>query len=103
MLNNFLTNAIKYSPAQNTISIFVERKNNQISFAVADKGQGIDDIYIKRIFERYFKIPGRSDKTGSGIGLAICKEVIEAMNGKIWVKSEIGIGSTFGFSLNLSN
>jgi signal transduction histidine kinase len=103
VLNNFLTNAIKYSPAQNTISIFVERKNNQISFAVADKGQGIDDIYIKRIFERYFQIPGRSDKTGSGIGLAICKEFIEAMNGKIWVKSEIGIGSTFGFSLNLSN
>jgi two-component system, NtrC family, sensor histidine kinase KinB len=102
VLNNFLTNAIKYSPAQSTISILVEKTTNQISFAVVDKGQGIDEAYIKRIFERYFQIPGRSDKKGSGIGLAICKEFIEAMNGKIWVKSEIGVGSTFGFSFNLS-
>ncbi len=102
VLNNFLTNAIKYSPEQSTISILVEKTTNQISFAVVDKGQGIDEAYIKRIFERYFQIPGRSDKKGSGIGLAICKEFIEAMNGKIWVKSEIGVGSTFGFSFNLS-
>ena len=100
VLNNFLTNAIKYSPEESTVSIYVERTDNQISFAVADKGQGIDEAYINRIFERYFQIPGRSDKKGSGIGLAICKEFIEAMNGKIWVKSEIGIGSAFGFSLS---
>jgi signal transduction histidine kinase len=98
-----LTNAIKYSPEESTISILVTKTGNQISFAVADKGQGIDEAYINRIFERYFQIPGRSDKKGSGIGLAICKEFIEAMNGKIWIKSEIGIGSTFGFNLNLSN
>ncbi len=101
VLNNFLTNAIKYSPEESSVSILVARKDNQISFAVVDKGQGIDDAYINRIFERYFQIPGRSDKKGSGIGLAICKEFIEAMNGKIWVKSEIGIGSTFGFSLSV--
>ena len=101
VLNNFLTNAIKYSPEESTISILVTKTSNQISFAVADKGQGIDDAYINRIFERYFQIPGRSDKKGSGIGLAICKEFIEAMHGKIWVKSEIGMGSTFGFSLSL--
>ena len=70
-------------------------------FEVTDKGSGIDQIYITRIFERYFQIPGRSDKKGSGIGLAICKELIEAMKGEIWVKSEIGIGSTFGFSFNI--
>ena len=73
--------------------------DKQINFSVADKGQGIDEIYLSRIFERYFQVPGRSDKKGSGIGLAICKEFIEAMSGKVWVKSQIGEGSTFGFNI----
>jgi signal transduction histidine kinase len=102
VLNNFLTNAIKYSPEKSVISILVEKVNSSISFSVADKGQGIDEAYTKQIFERYYQIPGRSDKKGSGIGLAICKEFIEAMNGTIWIKSEIGTGSTFGFSFNLA-
>jgi PAS domain S-box-containing protein len=99
VLNNFLTNAIKYAPLQSIITIEVRKVDNQISFAVADKGQGIDEKYLNRLFERYFQVPGRSDKKGSGIGLAICKEFIEAMRGKIWVKSKIGEGSTFGFDL----
>ena len=99
VLNNFLTNAIKYSPTSGTIEITVQRLDKFISFSVADKGQGIDKIYLSRIFERYFQVPGRSDKKGSGIGLAICKEFIEAMGGKIWVESQIGEGSKFGFNL----
>jgi two-component system, NtrC family, sensor histidine kinase KinB len=99
VLNNFLTNAIKYSPSDGIITIHVEKADGQISFTVSDKGQGIDEVYLKRIFERYFQVPGRSDKKGSGIGLAICKEFIEAMGGKIWVKSKIGEGSTFGFDI----
>jgi signal transduction histidine kinase len=99
VLNNFLTNAIKYSPEQGTILINVRNENNHLSFAVTDQGPGIDDIYLDRIFERYFQVPGRSDKKGSGIGLAICKEFIEAMGGAIWVKSKPGEGSTFGFTM----
>ena len=101
VLNNFLTNAIKYSPEENEVMISVEHNNSSISFSVADKGQGIEEQYLGRIFERYFQVPGRSDKKGSGIGLAICKEFIEAMNGKIWVKSRTGEGSVFGFDLPL--
>ena len=101
VLNNFLTNAIKYSPEESEVMISVEHNNSSISFSVADKGQGIEDQYLGRIFERYFQVPGRSDKKGSGIGLAICKEFIEAMNGKIWVKSRTGEGSVFGFDLPL--
>ena len=101
VLNNFLTNAIKYSPEESEVMISVEHNNSSISFSVADKGQGIDEQYLGRIFERYFQVPGRSDKKGSGIGLAICKEFIEAMNGKIWVKSRTGEGSVFGFDLPL--
>jgi signal transduction histidine kinase len=99
VLNNFLTNAIKYAPIESTITIQIEKINDQITFAVSDKGPGIDEVYLNRIFERYFQVPGRSDKKGSGIGLAICKEFVEAMGGKIWVKSRIGEGSTFGFDL----
>lgn len=99
VLNNFLTNAIKYAPIESTITIHIEKINDQITFAVSDKGPGIDEVYLNRIFERYFQVPGRSDKKGSGIGLAICKEFVEAMGGKIWVKSRIGEGSTFGFDL----
>jgi two-component system, NtrC family, sensor histidine kinase KinB len=99
VLNNFLTNAINYAPVNSTLTIDCHKVDNQMSFSVMDKGPGIDEIYLERIFERYFQVPGRSDKKGSGIGLAICKEFIEAMKGKIWVKSAIGEGSTFGFNI----
>jgi len=102
VLNNFLTNAIKYAPAESAITVEVHKSGDQISFSVSDKGQGIDEVYLGRIFERYFQVPGRPDKKGSGIGLAICKEFIEAMGGKIWVKSKIGEGSSFGFDLSIS-
>jgi signal transduction histidine kinase len=103
VLNNFLTNGIKYSPTDSAITVSVKRTDNEVSFSVTDKGSGIDESYINRIFERYFQIPGRSDKKGSGIGLAICKEFIEAMGGKIWVKSKLAEGSTFGFTLAISS
>lgn len=102
VLNNFLTNAIRYSPSGSAVTIAARRANGDVSFAVTDKGSGIDEAYIGRIFERYFQVPGRSDKKGSGIGLAICKEFIEAMGGRIWVKSKLSEGSTFGFSLPVS-
>lgn len=101
VLNNFLTNAIRYSPAQSTIIVEVKQTSEEISFFVTDQGQGIEEPYLSRIFERYYQVPGRSDKKGSGIGLAICKEFVEAMGGKIWVKSKIGEGSSFGFDLPL--
>jgi signal transduction histidine kinase len=99
VINNFLTNAIKFSPENGTINVAVEQKDKHVIFSVADQGPGIAEPYISKIFDRYFQVPGRSDKKGSGIGLAICKEFIEAMGGQIWVRSEIGSGSRFGFNL----
>ena len=99
VLNNFLTNAIKYSPGDSHVLVSVKAAGSKVSFSVADKGNGIEAKYLDRIFERYYQVPGRSDAKGSGIGLAICKEFIEAMGGKIWVKSNYGEGSTFGFDL----
>ncbi len=98
VLNNFLTNAIKYSFDKSTIEIKAIVLNNTIIFSVADYGSGISPEYLPRLFERYFQVPGAKEK-GNGLGLAISKEFVEAMGGKIWVESEIGKGSTFKFQL----
>jgi PAS domain S-box-containing protein len=103
VLINFLTNAVKYSPESNVVHVAVHKKNGSVQFTVQDHGQGIDERYLPKIFDRYFKVPGKHERNGSGLGLAISKEFIEAQEGTIWVKSEIGTGSTFGFSLKVSN
>jgi signal transduction histidine kinase len=103
VLNNFLTNAIKYSPGESPIVVTVQKTGSEVTFSVSDNGSGIAEPYINRIFDRYFQVPGRSDKSGSGIGLAICKEFIEAMGGRIWVKSKPAEGSTFGFTFAISS
>jgi PAS domain S-box-containing protein len=103
VLINFLTNAVKYSPESNVVHVAVHKKNGSVQFTVQDHGQGIDERYLPKIFDRYFKVPGKHERNGSGLGLAISKEFIEAQEGTIWVKSEIGTGSTFGFSLKIAN
>jgi PAS domain S-box-containing protein len=103
VLINFLTNAVKYSPESNVVHVAVHKKNGSVQFTVQDHGQGIDERYLPKIFDRYFKVPGKHERNGSGLGLAISKEFIEAQEGAIWVRSEIGTGSTFGFSLKISN
>ena len=82
----------------------MKKKSHFIEFAVKDQGRGIDEKYLARIFERYFRIPGaEADKTGTGLGLAIAKDFIEAQGGNIGVESEIGEGSRFHFNLNINN
>ena len=97
VLNNFLTNAIKYSSTKSTVTISVRLQNKEIVFSVADHGPGIDQEYLSRLFERYFQVPGSKEK-GTGLGLAISKEFIEAQHGRIFVESEIGTGSVFSFA-----
>lgn len=100
VLTNLISNAIRYSYENSKISIKTERENNQVRFSVSDTGQGIQSQYLKKIFERYFRIPG-TKKEGTGLGLSISKEFIEAQGGGIWVESEYGAGSTFYFTLNI--
>lgn len=101
VLNNFLSNAITYAPKGSEIRLLASLEGGKASVSVQDRGPGIDEAYHEKIFERYFQVPGRSDPKGSGIGLAISKEFIAAMGGKVWVISEIGKGSRFGFTLPL--
>jgi PAS domain S-box-containing protein len=102
VLINFLTNAIKFSPEKNEIEVSVYKKGSGVAFTVLDHGRGIDERYLPKIFDRYFKVPGSHERNGSGLGLAISKEFIEAQDGQIWVESEVGTGSKFGFSLKMS-
>jgi signal transduction histidine kinase len=78
--------------------IELKSQNEQIIFQVRDAGKGIDDRYKTKVFDKYFQIPG-SDKSGTGLGLGISKEFIEAQNGVIGVESQLGLGSTFYFNL----
>ncbi|MBL7699438.1 MAG: HAMP domain-containing protein [Chitinophagaceae bacterium] len=98
VINNFLTNAIKYSTAGSAVSVNLRNADKVVEFSVADEGAGIAPEHLPHIFDRFFKVPG-TKAAGNGLGLAISKEFIEAQNGKIWVKSELGKGSVFGFSL----
>ncbi|CAM4209801.1 HAMP domain-containing protein [Cytophagaceae bacterium 50C-KIRBA] len=98
VLSNLVANAINYSFENSTISIQVIKDRNNVKFSVADTGQGISHQYLDKIFNRYFRIPG-SQNEGSGLGLSICKEFIEAQGGNIYVSSELGIGTKFEFEL----
>lgn len=99
VLSNIVSNAIRYSYENSVIEIDVENDaENQIKFSVKDQGYGIEEQYLDKVFTRYFRIPGTKTE-GTGLGLSISKEFIEAQGGKISVNSEIGVGSTFYFSL----
>ncbi|HEY2348143.1 MAG TPA: ATP-binding protein [Puia sp.] len=97
---NLLTNAIKYSFESSSIEITAGHKNGHVELLVRDHGRGIDEKYLARVFDRYFKVPGSQERSRTGLGLAISKEFIEAQGGKIWVNSQIGAGSEFGFSFD---
>jgi len=98
VLNNFLTNAIKYSYNNSSIEVKALQQKDNLIFSVKDYGPGIPKEYLPRLFEKYFQVPGSKEK-GTGLGLAISKEFVEAQQGKIWVESEIGGGSVFNFQL----
>jgi PAS domain S-box-containing protein len=101
VLINLLSNAIKYSHEKSTVDLVVKIYHaDEIEFSVQDHGRGIDQKYLSRIFDRYFKVPGATtEQTGTGLGLAIAKDFIEAQAGRIGVESEIGGGSRFYFTL----
>lgn len=103
VLENFLSNAMRYSAERSKVVIEITELEDQIEFSVRDFGTGIAAQYQGRLFERYFKVPaGQEHKAGSGIGLAISKDFIEAESGKIWVESTIGKGSRFCFQLPIA-
>lgn len=103
VLDNIISNAIKYSPEGGTIRFKVVKQKHQLLVSVADEGMGIAYDKVDKIFERFYRADkARSRKLGgTGLGLAISKELVEAHNGKIWAKSKEGKGTTIFFTLPL--
>jgi PAS domain S-box-containing protein len=101
VLINLLSNAIKYSHERSVVELVVKKHHSdEIEFSVKDHGKGIEEQYLSRLFDRYFKVPNATgEQAGTGLGLAIAKDFIEAQAGKIVVDSEIGAGSRFAFTL----
>ena len=103
VLNNLLTNAIKYSPTAQNVDVELYIKDNSAVLSVQDFGIGMDESELEHIFERFYRVSGADEVTfpGFGIGLFIVKDIVERHQGKTWVKSEKNKGSKFFFSLPL--
>lgn len=100
VLSNLISNAIKYSPGGSQVTISCTRNHGEIQVAVSDQGNGIREQDKPFLFERYYRVSDQPTSiSGFGIGLYLCAEIIHRHNGKIWVESEFGKGSTFYFSL----
>ena len=97
---NLLSNAIKFSPVGGVVRLSAKKEGEKILFSVADNGPGIPKKYQKRIFEKFFRVPGQNAEGGVGLGLSIAKEIITAHHGQITFNSAEGQGSTFFFSLD---
>ncbi|WP_373899488.1 ATP-binding protein [Haloimpatiens sp. FM7315] len=97
VLNNLISNAIKFTTKDGKITIRVWNSINKVYVSVKDTGVGIPEQYIGKIFEKFVRIPRDDEKGGTGLGLAICKQIVEVHGGEIWCKSSVGKGSEFVF------
>ncbi len=106
VLQNLYNNAIKYSPKRSKIGIEVKESKDEIIVNVIDNGYGIPKDALPNIFEKFYRVidtEGYDEVEGSGLGLALTKEIVERHGGTISVKSRLGVGSVFTFTLPRSN
>ena len=100
VLQNLLSNAEKYSPADQPIDVVVRTADEHVEVRVLDRGSGIPPDEVDQLFTAFYRSPRTSGSAkGVGIGLAVCKRLIEAQRGTIWVQARQGGGTEFGFSL----
>ena len=102
IVTNILDNALKFTPPGGNVRLGARRKDNDVVVEVRDTGRGISKEEQQLLFQPHQRPKGESSE-GLGLGLALCKMLVELHGGKIWVKSSVGRGSTFGFSLPLES
>ena len=103
VLTNLVVNSVKYSKDKGFTKVIVENYNKEkVIVRVIDNGEGIEEKHLPRLFERFYRIDKTRSrkKGGSGLGLSIVKHIVEAHQEQIFVKSELGKGSEFSFTLN---
>ena len=104
VLRNLISNAIKFTHQRGEISITAQVKDNDYIISIKDSGVGIDHSSIEKLFriDSTYSSTGTNDEVGTGLGLILCKDFIDYHKGKIWVESELGVGSTFYFSIPIT-
>jgi PAS domain S-box-containing protein len=95
---NLIANAIRHTNAGGTVTVRLRPSSEEVTFEVADTGEGIPNEYLGSIFERFVQVPGAT-QGGAGLGLSIAKHIVQAHGGKMTVESEVGKGSIFSFTL----
>ena len=98
VLANLLGNAVKFTPEGGRVALRVEEDGGGVRFSVDDTGPGIPPEHLPHVFDRFWKVR-TANRHGAGLGLAISKGIVEAHDGRIWVESDVGRGSTFSFVL----
>lgn len=102
VLSNLIVNSIKYGKKHGTTEVSIENLTpKKVIVRITDNGEGIEQIHLQRIFERFYRVDksGSREEGGSGLGLSIVKHIVDAHNEKIYVESQIGVGSEFSFTI----
>ena len=103
VLTNLIENAVRYTPKDSPIDVNAQCEGEQVVISVADRGPGIPPADLERVFDKFYRVldgkPNTGHPTGSGLGLAVCKGLVEAHGGSIWVKPREGGGVIFSIAL----
>jgi signal transduction histidine kinase len=103
VITNLLSNAIKYTPPGGQVTVFAKPKADMLEIGITDTGRGIPAESLPHVFDRFYRVPSsEEDVEGTGLGLSIVKSIVEKHGGDIRVESEEGKGSTFAFTVPVS-
>jgi signal transduction histidine kinase len=100
-MQNLVDNALKFTPKGGTVEVRIERSGDLVTIAVADTGKGISEHEREQLFQRFWQVPDSGRLYAStGLGLYLCRKIVELHGGTIWCESQIGTGSIFSFTLS---